>query len=55
LPLTTWFLAIYLISQAKTGLSALVLERQLSMSYPTAWLMHHKIMTAMARRDAMHQ
>jgi hypothetical protein len=27
LPLTVWFLAIYLISQAKTGLSALALKR----------------------------
>lgn len=27
LPLTRWFLAIYLISQAKTGLSALALKR----------------------------
>ena len=29
LPLTAWFLAIYLISQAKTGLSALALIRYL--------------------------
>ncbi len=29
MPLTTWFLAIYLISQAKTGVSALALTRQL--------------------------
>jgi hypothetical protein len=28
LALTTWFLASYLISQAKTGLSALALKRQ---------------------------
>ncbi len=46
LPLTTWFLAIYLLSQAKTGLSALALRRQLGVSYPTAWRMHHKLMTA---------
>lgn len=51
LPLTTWFLAIYLISQAKTGLSALALKRQLGVSYPTAWLMHHKLMQAMATRE----
>ena len=51
LPLTTWFLAIYLISQAKTGLSALALKRQIGVSYPTAWLMHHKIMAAMAEAD----
>jgi hypothetical protein len=32
LPLTIWFLAIYLISQAKTGLPALALKRQLGVS-----------------------
>jgi hypothetical protein len=32
LPLTTWFLATYLISQAKTGLSALAMKRQLGVS-----------------------
>lgn len=51
LPLTSWFLAIHLISQAKTGLSALALKRQLGVSYPTAWLMHHKLMQAMAARE----
>ena len=55
LPLTVWFLAIYLISQAKTGLSALELKRHIGVSYPTAWLMHHKIMTAMASREAQHR
>ena len=54
LPLTTWFLAIYLISQAKTGLSALALKRQLGVSYPTAWLIHHKLMQAMADREARY-
>jgi transposase-like protein len=55
LPLTTWFLAIYLISQAKTGMAALPLKRHLGVSYPTAWLMHQKIMTAMATRDTQHR
>jgi transposase-like protein len=54
LALRTWFLAIYLISQAKTGLSALALKRQLGVSYPTAWLIHHKIMGAMAEREDAH-
>jgi hypothetical protein len=36
LPLTTWFLAIHLISQAKTGLSSLALMRDLGVNYPTA-------------------
>lgn len=51
LPLSTWYLAIYLISQAKTGLSALALKRQLGVSYPTAWLIHHKLMLVMANRE----
>jgi len=52
LPLRTWFLALYLISQAKTGLSSLALMRQLGTSYRTAWLVHHKLMAAMAQCDA---
>lgn len=52
LALTVWFLAMYLISQAKTGLSALALKRDLGVSYPTAWLMHHKLMQAMVEREA---
>ena len=55
LPLSTWFLAIYLISQAKTGLSALALKRQLGVSYPTAWLLHQKINRAMAQREDTHR
>jgi len=51
LPLTVWFLAIYLVSQAKTGLSALALKRALGVSYPTAWLIHHKLMQAMVERE----
>lgn len=33
LPLTTWFLAIHLLTQAKTGLSALAVKRQIGVSY----------------------
>lgn len=54
LKLTLWFLAIYLISEAKTGLSALALMRQLGVSYPTAWLIQQKLMQAMAERDALY-
>jgi hypothetical protein len=51
LPLTVWFLAIYLLTQAKTGLSALALNRQIGVSYNTAWSLKHKIMQAMKERD----
>ncbi|EGQ61135.1 hypothetical protein GGI1_04707, partial [Acidithiobacillus sp. GGI-221] len=54
MPLTTWFLALYLISQAKTGLSALALKRQLGVSYPTAWHIHHKLMQAMVEREEVY-
>jgi len=37
LSLRTWFLAIHLIGQAKTGLSALALQRLSGVSYNTAW------------------
>ena len=48
LPLTTWFLAIYLETQSKNAISALSLKRQLGVSYPTAWLVKHKLMAVMA-------
>jgi transposase-like protein len=54
LALTLWFLAIYLVSQAKTGLSALALMRQLGVSYPTAWLIQQKLMQAMSERDTLY-
>ena len=54
LPLTTWFLAVHLIVQAKTGLSCLALKRQLGVSYNTAWKVKHKIMQVMKERDDSH-
>ena len=54
LPLTIWFLAISLIGQAKTGLSALALKRKLGVSYPTAWRIHHKLMQAMVEREEIY-
>jgi len=54
LALTIWFLAIYLVGQAKTSLSALALKRLLGVSYPTASLIQHKMMQTMAERDAQY-
>ncbi|WP_373506389.1 IS1595 family transposase, partial [Thiocapsa sp.] len=53
LGLTVWFLAIYLIGEAKTGLSALALKRDLGVSSPTAWLIHHTLMQATVEREAV--
>ena len=51
LPLTTWFLAIYLITQEKNGVSALELSRLLGISYNATWRLKHKLMQAMKERD----
>lgn len=51
LPLTTWFLAIYLITQDKTGLSALSLKRLLGVSYNTALTIKHKVQQVMMERE----
>lgn len=55
LPLTVWFLAMHLITQAKNGISSLELSRQLAISQNSAWLMKHKLMQAMLERDAGRQ
>jgi len=47
LPLTKWFLAIYLICSSKKGVSAKQLERQLSIGYKAAWYMAQRIRIAM--------
>ncbi len=51
LPLTTWYLAIYFISEAKTSISSLDLHRKLGVNHKTAWLMHQKIMYAMEMEE----
>ena len=52
LPLTTWFLAIYVLTQSKNGISAMDLKRQLGVSYnTTAWMLKHKLMQTMRERD----
>jgi hypothetical protein len=42
LPFTTWFWAMYVITQSKKSLSSLQLMRHLGVSYRTAWLLHQK-------------
>ena len=51
LPLTCWFLAMHLLTQAKNNVSALELKRHLGVSYPTAWLVKHKLMEVMRLRE----
>lgn len=47
LPLTKWFLAMYLLTQSKTECSAMALKRALDVNYDTAWKLKHKLLQAM--------
>lgn len=51
LPLSTWFLAMYLMTQSKNSVSALELKRQLGVTYKTAWLLKHKLLQTMLLRE----
>jgi hypothetical protein len=42
---------LYLVGDAKTGLSSLSLIRKLGVKYWTAWMLHNKIMQAMGERE----
>src|SRR6516162_6671356 len=50
-PLREWFWAIYRLSQGKKGIWALQLSKEIGVSYPTAWLMQHKIRRAMTEGE----
>jgi ribosomal protein L37AE/L43A len=52
LPLTTWFSAIYHLTQSKGAISSIELARRLGVRQPTAWLVKHELMRAMAEREA---
>ena len=47
LALSNWFLAIYLLTQHKSGVSALQLSRDLGIGYKAAWMLKHKLMQVM--------
>ena len=51
LPLTIWFLAIYLITQSKDGISSLNLSRSIGVSANTAQRMKHKLQQTMKDAD----
>src|SRR5271155_4298810 len=48
LPLWKWFLAVYLMTESKKGISACQIQRTLDIgSYRTAWFLCHRIRAAM--------
>ena len=51
LGLSTWYLAMYLLTQSKNGISAMDLKRQLRVSYNSAWMLKHKLTHTMRERE----
>lgn len=50
-PLQKWFYALYLFSTTRHGVPAKELQRQISVTYKTAWRMAHEIRKYMAEVD----
>lgn len=51
LPLQKWILATFLICNAKKGISAKQIERDLDLTYETAWYLMHRIRRAMKQTE----
>lgn len=54
LPLTKWFLAFYLVSQDKRGVSAVLLSSELDVTYKTAWYVLKRIRSVMGQRNSAY-
>ncbi len=51
LPLRKWFAAVYLMCEARKGVSANQLKRTLKVAYKTAWYLCHRIRAALKDAD----
>ncbi len=51
IPLKTWFYAVSVITDAKKGISALQLQRNIDVSYPTAFKLYHKLRALMMEEN----
>jgi len=51
-PLTLWFYATYLMASTRCGISAKQLERELGVTYKTAWRMFKQIRSMLVEDDA---
>ena len=49
IPLKKWLYAIYLMCSSKKGVSAKQLERELDLTYKSAWFMCHRVRHAMSQ------
>ncbi len=51
IPIKKWFIAMYLLSSHKTGISSYQIAKHLEIAQPNAWYMLHKIRKVMAGSD----
>ena len=49
--LTKWFFAMYLMTSTRHGVAAKEIERQIGVTYKTAWRMYHELRKLMASAD----
>ena len=54
-PLTSWFYAIFLMSQAKNGVAATEIERMVGVTYKTAYRMMHQIRKLMEQGPSLFE
>jgi|SRR5579863_427282 len=53
LPLSTWFQAVAILVNAKKSVSALQMQRDLGVTYRTAWHLNHRIREAMLSEEGI--
>ena len=51
IPLQKWFIAIYLLTTSKKGISSLQLAQQVGVTQKTAWFMDHRLRQAMQQSN----
>lgn len=54
LPLVKWFLALYFVAANKDGISAMALTKYIDTTLKTAWILLHKIRSAMGERENIY-
>ena len=56
LPISGWFVAMFLIVSTKRAISALEVQRQLGRKrYQPVWEMMHKLRDVMGKRDSLYR
>lgn len=52
IPLRKWLMAIHLLTSSKKGISSLQIQREVGVTYKSAWFMTHRIREAMTETSA---